>query len=304
MKKILSEEFWIPILEKLSIWFLTELPSIIITIIVFIIALKFFKKLSEQIQPFLMKRKYVERSLNSHEAEKRIITLVNISKNTIRVSLWIVFSLILLSKLGIEIAPLLAGAGIVGLAVGFGSQELVRDVISGFFMLIENQIRVNDVATINSTTGTVEKIELRTTTLRDTTGTVHIFQNGKISTLSNLTKDWSATILEIGIAYKENVADVMLLMRQAFDELKNDLKFSEIIIDDFEIMGLDRFDSSSVVIKTRIKTLPGDQWRIKREYQNILKTLFDKENIEIPFPHTTIYWGEKTPSLKIAMDKN
>jgi len=210
--------------------------------------------------------------------------------------------MLFLSKVGIEIGPILAGAGILGLAVGFGSQELVRDIISGFFILLENQVRIDDIATINTVTGTVEKIELRTLTLRDPSGTIHVFQNGKISTLSNQTKDWSATVLEIGVSYKEDVASVILIMKSVFNELQQDKSFSDRVIEEIEIMGLDRFDNSAVVIKARIKTLPGEQWSTKRQYQNKLKLEFEKEGIEIPFPHSTLFFGEKSPPLKIKME--
>lgn len=304
MSKIFTEAYWLNLLEMSVDWLLTELPSILLVIVIFIFAIKFFNKLTGKINPFLLNRKYLEKSNNKEEAKKRINTLVRLSENTIRVVLWAVFVIILLSKFKIDVAPLLASAGIVGLAIGFGAQELVRDFISGIFIFLENQIRIGDIATINSISGTIEKLELRTITLRDFTGTVHIFQNGKVATLANQTKDWSAAVFEIGIAYKENVAKVIDLMNSEYENLKNDEEFTEKILEKIEIFGLERFDNSAVVIKARIKTKPAEQWGIKREYQNRLKSRFDHEQIEIPFPHTTLYWGEKTPPLKIELDKN
>lgn len=302
MKDIFNHEFWIEAATNFSKWFVNEMPSIVLIIIIFFVGMKFLKKISSKLTDYILNKKIPSHSINKFESQKRINTLIDIFQGTVKIALWIIFIMIIFSKIGIEIAPLLAGAGIVGLAIGFGAQELVRDVISGFFILIENQIRVGDYAIINLTGGTVEKIELRTITLRDLTGTVHIFQNGKISTLSNCTKDWSATVLEIGIAYKENINQVIELMKTVADELRNDVELKEKIIEDIEIMGLDRFDNSAIIIKARIKTIPGEQWAIKREYQNRLKYLFDEKNIEIPFPHTTIYWGEKIPPLKVEME--
>lgn len=303
MKFLLTEKYWLDLLDKLGEWLTSELPFIVLIIVIFFVSMKFFNKLAKKLHPILLKRKYIEKSRNPQEAQKRIKTLINITQNAIRISLWVVFILVLLSRLGIDIAPLLASAGIIGLAVGFGSQELVKDVIAGFFMLLENQVRVGDTVIINNTVGTVEKIELRTITLRDLHGTVHIFQNGKVNTLSNTTKDWSAAVFEIGIAYKEDVSSTITIMLQVFEEMKSCEQFGKIIIAEMEIMGLDRFDASAVVIKARIKTEPGEQWALKREYQNRLKTAFDNAGIEIPFPHTTLYWGEKTPPLKIEMNE-
>jgi small-conductance mechanosensitive channel len=203
----------------------------------------------------------------------------------------------------VNIAPILASAGILGLAVGFGAQELVRDFISGFFILLENQIRAGDIAIIDGTGGLVEKIELRTINLRDFSGTVHVFQNGKISNLANMTKEWSAMVFDIGVAYKENTQQVMDLMKQVGDEMQNNPEFKDDIIEPIEVFGLDQFGDSALIIKARIKTKPIQQWRIGRAYRKRLKEVFDKHNIEIPFPHTTVYWGEEISPLKLELNK-
>lgn len=299
MISIFTKDFWIHYLNQFTSWITAELPSIIVIIILFFLALKFFNKLSAKLKTFLLNRRYIEKSNNPKEAEKRVNTLVNLMQGATKIILWIVFIIIMLSKIGIEVAPLLAGAGIVGLAVGFGAQELVRDIISGFFILLENQIRVGDIVLLNNTGGLVEKIELRTITLRDLSGTVHVFQNGKINSISNMTKEWSAILLEIGVAYKENVNDVIAIMQEVSKEMRESDEYKDVITEDLEVMGLDRFDSSAVVIKARLITKPGEQWSTGREYRKRLKYRFDAENIEIPFPHTTLYWGSKTPPLKI-----
>jgi len=213
-----------------------------------------------------------------------------------------IVAMILLQKIGVNIAPILASAGIIGLAVGFGAQELVRDFISGFFILLENQVRTGDIAIINGTSGMVEDIQLRTITLRDLSGVVHIFQNGKIDSLSNRTKVWSAAVFDIGVAYKEDVQQVMDIMNKTGEQLKLDPDFKDKIIEPIEILGLDQFADSAQVIKARIKTKPSMQWIVTREYNKRLKVAFDNENIEIPFPHTTIYWGEKIAPLHLDVE--
>ncbi|MGC9353928.1 MAG: mechanosensitive ion channel family protein [Mariniphaga sp.] len=180
----------------------------------------------------------------------------------------------------------------------------MRDFISGFFILLENQVRTGDVAVINGTGGLVEKIEMRTITLRDFSGVVHIFQNGKINTMSNMTKEWSAMVFDIGVAYKENLDTVMEIMRKVGDTMQNDEKFKTDILEPIEIFGLDQFGDNALVVKARIKTKPSQQWTIGREYRKRLKVAFDKRNIEIPFPHTTIYWGEEISPLKLDVSNS
>jgi small conductance mechanosensitive channel len=164
---------------------------------------------------------------------------------------------------------------------------------------LENQIRTGDVAIINGTGGLVEKIELRTITLRDLSGVVHIFQNGKINTVSNMTKGWSAMVFDIGVAYKEDLAQVMQLMKQVADKMMEENEYQSQILEPMEIFGLDSFGDSALIVKGRIKTKPSQQWSVGREYRKRLKEVFDEHNIEIPFPHHTIYWGDKIEPLNL-----
>ncbi|MCL4849667.1 MAG: mechanosensitive ion channel family protein, partial [Acidobacteria bacterium] len=168
---------------------------------------------------------------------------------------------------------------------------LVKDVISGFFLILENQVRVGDVASINGTGGMVESITLRTISLRDFSGTVHVFPNGSINTLANLTKDFSFAVLDIGVAYKEDTDHVSDVMRRAGDDLMRDEKYAPSILAPLEIIGVDNFGNSEVVIKIRIKTIPLKQWEIGRELRRRLKKAFDAEGIEIPFPQRTLHLG-------------
>ncbi|MEX0829376.1 MAG: mechanosensitive ion channel family protein [Nitrospirales bacterium] len=227
--------------------------------------------------------------------EKRVKTLTGMLGAICLTLLWVVGIVMSLDQIGLDITPILAGAGIVGLAVGFGAQNLVRDVINGFFMILENQIRVGDVAIVNGTGGLVEAITFRTITLRDLSGTVHIFPNGMVTTLANMTKDWSAYVMEIGVAYKEDTDRVVTIMREVGEDLQQDPNVGRKMLEPIEIMGVDAFGESAVVIKARIKTLPIQQWAVGREYRRRLKKAFDRENIEIPFPHRTLYMGEASP---------
>lgn len=231
------------------------------------------------------------------ESAKRAETLVRLLRQGVTIMLWIVAGLIVLREIGVEIGPILASAGIVGLAVGFGAQNLVRDVISGFFLILENQVRVGDVAVVNGTGGLVEKINFRTIVLRDLEGVVHVFPNGTVTTLSNRTQEWSAYVLDIGVAYKEDMDRVIEIMRKVAGEMRTDKQFGRLMIEDIEIFGVDDFADSAVVIKARLKTRPIKQWDVGREYRRRLKYAFDREGIEIPFPHRSIYFGEASKPI-------
>jgi small conductance mechanosensitive channel len=217
------------------------------------------------------------------------------------IMLWTVVLLVILSEMNVPIGPVVASAGILGLAVGFGAQNLVRDVISGFFIILENQIRVGDVAIINGTGGLVERIHFRTTVLRDLGGIVHVFPNGTISTLSNLTNDWSAYIFDIGVAYKEDPDKVIEIMKQVGKEMKDDAEFGRLMLEEPEVFGVDKFGDSAVVIKGRIRTLPIRQWAVGREFLRRIKHAFDANNIEIPFPHRTVYFGEESKPFDLQI---
>ena len=290
-------------MDKFIAWSVSELPSILILIVVLIATLRVVKFAVKRLKKFLINRANRNEEEDNTETEKRVNTLMGILHGLGRVVIWTLFLMILLNKLGINIGPLLAGAGILGLAIGFGAQELVRDMITGFFILLENQIRTGDVAIINGTGGLVEKIELRTVTLRDFSGVVHIIQNGKIDTLSNMTKEWSAMVFDIGVAYKENTDTVMEVIREVGNKLQEDEVYGPKIIEPIEVFGVDQFGDSAVVIRARIKTRPIEQWNVGREFRRRLKHAFDERNIEIPFPHTTVYWGEKISPLQLDLQK-
>lgn len=235
------------------------------------------------------------------EAVKRAETLAKLVRQAAIIVIWVMLILMILREVGVEIAPILASAGVVGLAVGFGAQNLVRDLITGFFMILENQVRVGDVAIVNGTGGLVERINLRTIVLRDLSGVVHVFPNGTINTLANVTREWSAYVFTVGVAYKEDTDRVVDVMRRVGADLKQDEAFGPLMLEDIEIFGVDEFADSAVNIKGRIKTLPIKQWDVGREYLRRVKKAFDREGIEIPFPHRSIYFGEASKPFALQL---
>lgn len=230
---------------------------------------------------------------------KRVTTLVNLLQTLAVVTIWAVVGVICADQLGLDITPILAGAGLAGLAVGFGAQNLVRDVISGFFVVLENQVRVGDVAIVNGTGGLVESITFRTIVLRDLSGVVHVFPHGTVNTLANMTLGWSAYVIDVGVAYKEDTDRVVAVMRRVAEELSRDSDYAHMILEPIEVFGVDNFGESEVTIKARLKTRPIQQWSVGREYRRRLKKALDAEGIEIPFPHRTIYVGEASKPLQV-----
>jgi small conductance mechanosensitive channel len=246
--------------------------------------------------------KFKPEGIAPSEIEKRAKTLGGIIKAFITVVIYAVAVMMIVSEFGVEIGPLLAGAGIAGLAIGFGAQTLVKDVISGFFMLLEDQVRVGDVVNLAGIGGLVEDINLRTTRLRDLEGKVHIIPNGSIEVASNLTREWSRALFEIGVAYKEDVDQVTAVMKEVGESLQNDPAFAEMILEPLTVLGLDSFGDSSVNIKAFFKTIPLKQWDVAREYRKRLKKAFDQRGIEIPFPHHTLYMGEAQNKGKLQVE--
>jgi len=241
-----------------------------------------------------------------NEREKQAATLGKVIRNVIRILVWGVALMMVMRELGIDVGPLLAGVGIVGLAVGFGAQSLVKDFLSGMFVLIENQYNVGDVIKAAGASGLVEKITLRSTTLRDLEGRVHIIPNGVIDVVTNMTKEYSRFVLDIGVAYKENVDEVMALLKEIGDEMAGDTEYSKVISAPLEILGVQDFGDSAVLIRVRFTTVPNQQWAVGREFRRRVKNTFDAKGIEIPFPHTTIYLGDAAPMngvIRVKMDE-
>jgi moderate conductance mechanosensitive channel len=227
-------------------------------------------------------------TLDALERAKRARTLGAVVNKVTTVVISSIALLMVLDVFHVSITPVLTGAGIVGLAVGFGAQTLVRDIISGFFLILEDSVRVGDVAAINGTAGLVEAINLRTIVLRDGEGTVHVFPNGSIQTLANKSKDFSYYVIDLDISYRDDPDRVARILREIGEEMRADPAFAPWILEPLEIQGIDAFREWSVVMKMRIKTMPLKQWDVGREFRKRLRKRFEAEGIEIPFPERVV----------------
>ncbi len=220
---------------------------------------------------------------------RRMETLERVTQYIATVILVAITVMLVLSEFGISIAPILATAGVAGLAVGFGAQSLVKDYFTGFVMLIENQIRVGDVVEVAGKAGLVEELTLRYVRLRDYEGAVHFVPNGAIATVTNRSRVFAYAVMDIGVAYKEDIDKVYALMRQVAAHMRDDPDYKEKVIDDLDIAGVDQWADSAVIIRCRLKTIALEQFGVRREYLRRLKLVFDANGIEIPFPHRTVY---------------
>ena len=285
------------IVESIKMWLLNHgLPIILIVLVTWVAR----KVLKSAVQRF--EKRLKQDGIVPSEREKRAKTLSGIISTTITVVIYLAAAMMIITECGVNIGPLLAGAGIAGVAIGFGAQSLVKDVISGFFLLMENQLRVGDVANIAGIGGLVEAINLRTTRLRDVEGKVHIIPNGSIEVVTNLTREWSRALVEIGVAYKEDVDNVINVLKDVGEEMRNDPAFKEVILEPLTVLGLDSFGDSSVNIRVFFKTLPIKQWEVAREFRKRVKKAFDEKGVEIPFPHRTIYMGEGESKGKLQVE--
>jgi small conductance mechanosensitive channel len=279
-------------------WAVTSGIQILLIIVLTLAALKVAKLLAKKLVDTVTRNR-------DFESQKRIETLGSVVQHILTVLILLGSAMMILGELGIEIGPILAAAGIIGLAVGFGAQNLVQDVISGFFILLEDQIRVGDVVQIAGCGGLVEKVNLKMTVIRDLSGNVHFVRNGKIDIVTNMTKEFSRYVFDIGVAYREDVDEVIEVIKSVDEDLRKDPDFGIDILEPIEILGLNEFADSAIVIKARTKTKPIQQWRIGREFNRRLKKKFDEMGIEIPFPHRTIYMGQdkqgKAPPVNVAL---
>ncbi len=225
------------------------------------------------------------------ERSARMRTLLPLARRTLAIILSGVVFMVLLSEIGLNIAPLLAGAGIAGITIGLGAQSLVKDVINGLFILAQDSVAVGDVVTVAGCTGLVEQMSIRSIRMRSLDGTVIVVPFSEIGTVRNLTKDFSYALFDIGVSYREDVDEVVEVVTALADELRADPDYGWRILEPIEVLGLDQFADSAVIIKARIKTRPIQQWNVLREFNRRLKRRFDELGIEIPFPHRTLYFG-------------
>lgn len=261
-----------------------------IQILIILIGAYFLNKISKRFIEKIVRASVVSSKFLSKQAEeKREDTLIRIFTWTSKIIILLVTMLMILQEIGIPIGPILAGAGIIGLAVGFGGQYLIRDIISGFFILLENQYRIGDVVNFDGTGGLVEDISLRMTTLRDLDGTVHHVPHGEIKKVSNLSKDFARVNLNIGISYNSKLEEVIQIVNKVGNDLSNDQQWKESIIASPQFLRVDDFADSAIVIKILGETLPLKQWEVTGELRKRIKIAFDEQGIEIPFPQRVIH---------------
>jgi moderate conductance mechanosensitive channel len=265
---------------------------IVIIVIVSMVALRILKSAVSRT---------VQRVLERHDQPSRELkikadTLSNVIESAGRMVILLIATMMVLSNIGINIAPLLAGAGVVGLAIGFGAQSLIKDFIGGFFILLEDQYSVGDVIRINDSTGLVEQLSLRRTSLRALDGTVIIIPNGEILKVENLTKDWARAVLDIDISYDDDIDYAMSVIEKELEGVENDEIVGDVIIGPPEILGVVALGQYQVTLRAWLKTKPMEQWRVQRELIKRLKQALDRNGVTIPYPHqVTIFRSEDGP---------
>ena len=223
----------------------------------------------------------------------RIETLTRVFRNVAAVVILLVAGMLVLGELGISIAPILATAGVAGIAIGFGAQSLVKNFFTGFFLLLDDQIRTGDVVEVAGKGGLVEEVTLRYVRLRDLEGHVHFVPNGDITVVTNRTREYATAVIEVGIAYREDPEEAFAVMRKVAEAMRAEPEWRDRMVADLEVLGVDKWGDSAVVLRARLRVVPPiQQWNVKREFLKRLKKAYDEAGIEIPFPHLTIYAGQ------------
>lgn len=261
----------------------------VLSILVILVLASIVVRLSGRVER-VMRTMMAER-LQSREEAMRIDTLARVLRYAVSVIVWIVAGMLVLSELGISIAPILGAAGVAGIAIGFGAQSLVKDYFTGIILLLENQVRVGDVIEAAGIGGLVEEVTLRYVRLRDYDGNVHFVPNGTITHITSRSREFAYSVIDVGVAYREEMDRVLEQMRAVGIEMRSDPRFGPKILEEIEIVGVERWDDSAVILRCRFKVLPLEQWSTRREYLRRLKKAFDEHGIEIPYPHLTLYAG-------------
>lgn len=233
-------------------------------------------------------REKIAGQVETAEESQRIRTLSRVVRYVLTVSTTVIAGLLILGELGVSLAPILGAAGVAGLAIGFGAQSLVKDYFTGFFLLLENQIRLGDVVEAGGKAGLAEELTLRYLRLRDYSGNVHFIPNGTITVVTNMSFGFAYAVIDVSVAYSEVVEDAIVVMRRVGEAMRKDPVFGPMILDDLEIAGVEQWADSAVVIRCRFRVATLQQWNVRREYLQRLKSAFDAEGIEIPFPHLKI----------------
>ncbi|MEO6276558.1 MAG: mechanosensitive ion channel family protein [Roseateles sp.] len=235
--------------------------------------------------------------LGNRESVQRAETLGRVFRYMAAVIISLVAGMLVLSELGVSVAPILGAAGVAGLAVGFGAQSLVKDYFTGFFLLVEDQIRQGDVVKLGEHAGLVEEVTLRYVQLRDYDGHVHFVPNGSITSVVNMGRGFAQSVVDIGVAYSVDVDTAMAVMQEVAAELRQDQAHAARILGDLEMAGVERWADSAVMLRARFKVAPLEQWTVRREYLRRLKNAFDQAGIEIPFPQMTLHRPARRPAV-------
>jgi len=235
-------------------------------------------------------RRYMQGKAPSVDEQARIQTLARVFRNSTAVIIVIVAGTLILGEVGISVAPILATAGVAGVAIGFGAQSLIKDYFNGFFLLLEDQLRQGDVVEVSGKSGLVEEVTLRYVRLRDFEGHVHFVPNGEIKVVTNRTRGFAQAAIDVGVGYSVDIDQALAVMREVGQALRADVVWQAKIAGDVEIMGVEKLDNSAVVLRCRVKVVPAiEQWNVKREFLKRLKKAFDERGIEIPFPQLTVH---------------
>lgn len=246
----------------------------------------------------------VEKAVRGHhyksarEEKQREDTLIGLFRTALTVILWIIGIIFILQEFGVNLAALATGAGLIGIVVGFGAQSMIKDFLSGMFIILENQYRVGDVVTIGGHSGLVENVTIRMTKLRDLDGSVYFVPNGEITTVRNMTLEYSGVIIEVGISYDSDVEQAKKLIDQVGRDMAEDADWKDRIIEPITFLRLDSFGDSSVNLMAVGKTVPIEQWNVAGEYRTRLKRAFDKNGVEIPFPQRVVHYAKEQKSKK------
>ncbi len=278
--------------KTISSWLTTSGIKVIGILITLIILSQMSKWIEKWLERFIPEKD----PLQAVEAKKRAQTLGNILRHALLIVITFIAVLTILGELGIQLGPLLATAGIGAVALGFGAQSLVKDVISGFFIILENQYRIGDAIDVAGVSGLVESVSLRKTVLRDLEGRVHTIPNGEIKVVTNLSKEWSRAVVDIGISYREDIDQIITLLSEIGKELAEEEPYKSAILEPMQILGVEQFKESEIIIRMIVKTVPLKQWEVSRELRRRIKNRFDEKGIQIPFPHRLLFWGDKEKS--------
>jgi small-conductance mechanosensitive channel len=274
-------------IKTISSWLTTSGIKIIGILIAFLILSQMSKWITKWMERFIPEKD----PLQIVEAKKRAQTLGNILRHALLIVMAFIAILMMMGELGIQLGPLLATAGIGAVAIGFGAQSLVKDVISGFFLILENQYRIGDVIEVGGVSGLVESVTLRKTVLRDLEGRVHTIPNGEIKVVTNFSKEWSRAVVDIGVSYREDIDQVIAVLSQIGKELSEEEPYKSAVLEPMQILGVEKFKESEIVIRMIVKTVPLKQWEVSRELKRRIKVRFDEKGIQIPFPHRVLFWG-------------